>query len=116
MELITHNLAPIMFAGLVIFLLLGFPVAFSLGACGLFCLVFSVRQRLFIAFTLANIPGDNGDTQRFVPTVIVHQKQRLQRVDNAAIVTVAQRYFYLDRPLLQARQQLLGSPLVPVWR
>jgi GntP family gluconate:H+ symporter len=36
MELITHNLAPIMFAGLVIFLLLGFPVAFSLGACGLF--------------------------------------------------------------------------------
>jgi TRAP-type mannitol/chloroaromatic compound transport system permease large subunit len=35
MELITHNLAPIMFAGLVIFLLMGFPVAFSLGACGL---------------------------------------------------------------------------------
>jgi TRAP-type mannitol/chloroaromatic compound transport system permease large subunit len=36
MELITHNLAPIMFMGLVVFLLLGFPVAFSLGACGLF--------------------------------------------------------------------------------
>ncbi len=36
MELITHNLAPIMFAGLIIFLLIGFPVAFSLGACGLF--------------------------------------------------------------------------------
>jgi TRAP-type mannitol/chloroaromatic compound transport system permease large subunit len=35
MELITHNLAPIMFAGLIVFLLLGFPVAFSLGACGL---------------------------------------------------------------------------------
>jgi hypothetical protein len=32
----THNLAPIMFAGLIFFLLLGFPVAFSLGACGLF--------------------------------------------------------------------------------
>ena len=30
------NLAPIMFAGLVVFLLLGFPVAFSLAACGLF--------------------------------------------------------------------------------
>jgi TRAP-type mannitol/chloroaromatic compound transport system permease large subunit len=36
MEFIAHNLAPIMFAGLVFFLLLGFPVAFSLGACGLF--------------------------------------------------------------------------------
>ena len=36
MELITQNLAPIMFMGLVAFLLLGFPVAFSLGACGLF--------------------------------------------------------------------------------
>ena len=36
MEFITHNLAPIMFAGLIVFLLMGFPVAFSLGACGLF--------------------------------------------------------------------------------
>ena len=36
MEHITQNLAPIMFAGLFVFLLLGFPVAFSLGACGLF--------------------------------------------------------------------------------
>ena len=36
MEFLTHNIAPIMFAGLIIFLLMGFPVAFSLGACGLF--------------------------------------------------------------------------------
>ena len=36
MEFITTNLAPIMFGGLMLFLLLGFPVAFSLGACGLF--------------------------------------------------------------------------------
>jgi len=36
MEFFIHNLAPIMFAGLIFFLLLGFPVAFSLGACGLF--------------------------------------------------------------------------------
>lgn len=33
---IAQNLAPIMFAGLIVFLLFGFPVAFSLGACGLF--------------------------------------------------------------------------------
>ncbi|MCO5102587.1 MAG: TRAP transporter large permease subunit [Burkholderiaceae bacterium] len=36
MEFITSNMAPIMFAGLIVFLLMGFPVAFSLGACGLF--------------------------------------------------------------------------------
>src|SRR6478752_2423606 len=36
MQFIAQNLAPIMFAGLIVFLLFGFPVAFSLGACGLF--------------------------------------------------------------------------------
>ena len=36
MEFLIHNIAPIMFGGLIVFLLLGFPVAFSLGACGLF--------------------------------------------------------------------------------
>ena len=36
MEFLTNNIAPIMFGGLIIFLLMGFPVAFSLGACGLF--------------------------------------------------------------------------------
>ena len=36
MEFFIANLAPIMFAGLIVFLLMGFPVAFSLGACGLF--------------------------------------------------------------------------------
>ena len=34
-RLIAQNLAPIMFVALVIFLLLGFPVAFSLAANGL---------------------------------------------------------------------------------
>src|SRR5215208_6119319 len=36
MAFFIQNLAPIMFMGLIVFLLLGFPVAFSLGACGLF--------------------------------------------------------------------------------
>lgn len=36
MEFLIHNIAPIMFGGLIVFLLMGFPVAFSLGACGLF--------------------------------------------------------------------------------
>ncbi|HEX2548127.1 MAG TPA: TRAP transporter large permease subunit [Ramlibacter sp.] len=35
-QFIAQNMAPIMFAGLIVFLLFGFPVAFSLGACGLF--------------------------------------------------------------------------------
>jgi TRAP-type mannitol/chloroaromatic compound transport system permease large subunit len=34
-ELIAHNLAPIMFVSLVVFLLLGYPVSFSLAANGL---------------------------------------------------------------------------------
>ncbi len=33
-EFIAHNLAPIMFISLVVFLLLGYPVAFSLAANG----------------------------------------------------------------------------------
>ncbi|MEO7743276.1 MAG: TRAP transporter large permease subunit [Usitatibacter sp.] len=36
MEFIIQNFAPLMFVGLIAFLLFGFPVAFSLGACGLF--------------------------------------------------------------------------------
>jgi TRAP-type mannitol/chloroaromatic compound transport system permease large subunit len=33
---VVQNMAPIMFAGLVFFLLFGFPIAFALAACGLF--------------------------------------------------------------------------------
>jgi TRAP-type mannitol/chloroaromatic compound transport system permease large subunit len=35
-EFITANMAPIMFAALIVFLLFGYSVAFSLAACGLF--------------------------------------------------------------------------------
>ncbi|HEY2978146.1 MAG TPA: TRAP transporter large permease subunit, partial [Burkholderiaceae bacterium] len=35
-EFLTTNMAPIMFAGLIVFLLMGYSVAFSLSACGLF--------------------------------------------------------------------------------
>jgi TRAP-type mannitol/chloroaromatic compound transport system permease large subunit len=42
-ELIAHNLAPIMFASLVIFLLLGYPVAFSLAANGLIFFLLAVE-------------------------------------------------------------------------
>lgn len=35
-EFISNNMAPIMFVGLIVFLLMGYSVAFALGACGLF--------------------------------------------------------------------------------
>ena len=43
MELIAQNMAPIMFASLVVFLLLGYPVAFSLAANGLLFFVIGVE-------------------------------------------------------------------------
>ncbi len=42
-EFIAQNMAPIMFASLVVFLLLGYPVAFSLGACGLLFFIIGVE-------------------------------------------------------------------------
>ena len=41
-EIIAHNMAPIIFASLVIFLLIGYPVAFSLAANGLIFFVIGV--------------------------------------------------------------------------
>jgi tripartite ATP-independent transporter DctM subunit len=35
-ELLTHNMAPLMFGALVVFLLVGYPVAFALAAIGIF--------------------------------------------------------------------------------
>ncbi|MGZ5870448.1 MAG: TRAP transporter large permease subunit, partial [Croceibacterium sp.] len=35
-DFLTGNMAPIMFGSLIVFLLFGYSVAFSLGACGLF--------------------------------------------------------------------------------
>ncbi len=46
-ELIAHNLAPIMFASLVVFLLLGYPVAFALAANGLLFFVIGVELAPF---------------------------------------------------------------------
>ncbi len=40
---IAQNMAPIMFASLVVFLLIGYPVAFSLAACGLVFFVIGVE-------------------------------------------------------------------------
>ncbi|WP_447773626.1 TRAP transporter large permease [Variovorax boronicumulans] len=56
MEFIVANFAPIMFAGLICFLLLGFPVAFSLGACGLFFGLVGIELGVFQASVMAWLP------------------------------------------------------------
>ncbi len=56
MEFITNNYAPIMFAGLICFLILGFPVAFSLGACGLFFGFLGIELGIFPSTVLAWLP------------------------------------------------------------
>ena len=56
MEFLSANYAPIMFAGLVMFLLLGFPVAFSLGACGLFFGFLGIELGLLPAALMQALP------------------------------------------------------------
>ncbi|GAB3191445.1 TRAP transporter large permease [Hydrogenophaga aquatica] len=46
-ELVSQNFVPVMFAGLLIFLLAGFPVAFSLAATGLFFGLIGMEVGLF---------------------------------------------------------------------
>jgi tripartite ATP-independent transporter DctM subunit len=48
---------PLMFAGLIVFLIIGFPVAFSLAAVGLFFGMISMAQGLFTLDFLQAIPG-----------------------------------------------------------
>ena len=55
-EFLQANMAPIMFAGLIVFLLLGFSVAFSLAACGLFFGYLGVELGLLPASLLQALP------------------------------------------------------------
>jgi tripartite ATP-independent transporter DctM subunit len=52
----TDVMAPLMFGGLVVFLLIGFPVAFSLSAVGLFFGFISIELGLFTPAYLGNLP------------------------------------------------------------
>jgi tripartite ATP-independent transporter DctM subunit len=55
-ELLAANMAPVMFASLVVFLLVGFPVAFSLGACGLFYALVGIELGLMPASLMQALP------------------------------------------------------------
>jgi GntP family gluconate:H+ symporter len=56
MEFFSANLAPIMFAGLIGFLLIGFSVAFSLAACGLFFGFVGIEMGLLPASLMQALP------------------------------------------------------------
>lgn len=56
MDLLMNNMAPIMFLGLICFLLLGYSVAFSLGACGLLFGFIGVELNLLPAALMQALP------------------------------------------------------------
>ena len=56
MEFIAANYAPLMFGGLVVFLILGFPVAFSLAAAGMFFGLLGVVLEIFPSSILTVLP------------------------------------------------------------
>ncbi len=54
-EFVTHNMAPLMFVGLILFMLYGYPAAFSLAAVGLFFGFLGVELDLIPTDFLGNI-------------------------------------------------------------
>jgi tripartite ATP-independent transporter DctM subunit len=51
-----QEFAPMMFGGLIVIMLIGFPVAFSLAALGLGCGIFAISQGWFPASFMSNLP------------------------------------------------------------
>ncbi len=54
--MLVENFPPLMFAGLIIVMLIGFPVAFSLSALGLGCAVYAINMGWFPAAYMSNLP------------------------------------------------------------
>lgn len=77
-EFIAHNLAPIMFASLVIFLVLGYPVAFALAANGLFF--------FFIGVELA--PLSNGEITLSWPLLQASPGRLLGVMNNETLLAI----------------------------
>jgi TRAP-type mannitol/chloroaromatic compound transport system permease large subunit len=71
-QFLIHNMAPIMFGSLVVFLLLGYPVAFALAANGLFFGLIGIELGLFRPDFLGALPERvygvmNNDTLLAIP-------------------------------------------------
>ena len=55
--MITHDaMAPLMFAGLILFMLIGYPVAFSLAAVGLSFGFVAIHEGFFATILLTTLP------------------------------------------------------------
>ena len=54
-DFVTHNMAPLMFAGLILFMLYGYPAAFSLAAVGLFFGIIGIELGLIQPDFLGNL-------------------------------------------------------------
>ena len=55
--MISHEImAPLMFGGLILFLLIGYPAAFSLSAVGLFFAIFGIQLGFFQPSFLQALP------------------------------------------------------------
>ena len=54
----VEQFAPLMFAGLIIVMLIGFPVAFSLSGLGLYCGLYAVHMGWFPSYFLGNLPAN----------------------------------------------------------
>ena len=54
-DYVGHNMAPMMFVGLIGFMLIGYPAAFSLAACGLFFAFFGIQYGLIGSDFLGNL-------------------------------------------------------------
>ena len=54
--MVMENFAPVMFAGLVVIMLVGFPVAFSISALGLGCGLFAIWMGWFPTAFMSNLP------------------------------------------------------------
>ena len=54
-QFISHNMAPLMFAGLVIGMIIGYPAAFSIGAVGLFFGLIGIELGLISPVFLGNL-------------------------------------------------------------
>ncbi len=54
-EMLTHNIAPLMFVGLIVFMLIGYPAAFALAAVGLFFGFLSIELGLIAPDFLGNL-------------------------------------------------------------
>ena len=55
-DFLVAYMAPLMFGGLIVFMLIGYPVAFSLGAVGLFFGVIGIHMGFFSVSLLQALP------------------------------------------------------------